>query len=159
MTATLSLATPTFWLRLSMVDRLMMPFKDLVFITSERDCPCSAFLPLVFVLHKEVSAVLDMPAFDAALGDGAAAECRLILAPRWNMTGRPPAGRKVGFLDRHHIYMAFVDPFSGNLAWTGTIFSVLGSATRQSRTWSSGPARTAVAGRLSTSALGLPAKF
>ena len=111
MTATLSLATPTFWLRLSMVARLMMPFKDLVFITSERDCPCSAFLPLVFVLHKEVSAVLDMPAFDAALGDGAAAECRLILAPRWNMTGRPPAGRKVGFLDRHHIYMAFVDPF------------------------------------------------
>ena len=54
MTATLSLATPTFWLRLSMVARLMMPFKALVFITSERDCPFSAFLPLVFVLHKEM---------------------------------------------------------------------------------------------------------
>jgi hypothetical protein len=88
-----------------MVARFMMPFKGLEFITSERDCPCSAFLPLVFVLHKKVYAVIDMPAFDAALGDGAAAECRLILAPRWNVTGGPPAGRKVGFVDSPpHLY-------------------------------------------------------
>ena len=116
MTATLSLATPTFWLRLSMVARLMMPFKGLEFITSERDCPCSAFLPLVFVLPKEAYAALDMQAFDASLGDGAAAKCHLILAPRWNVTARPPAGRKVGFVESSHIYLAFVGLFSGNLA-------------------------------------------
>jgi len=57
-----------------------------------------------------------MQAFDASLGDGAAAKCHLILAPRWNVTARPPAGRKVGFVESSHIYLAFVGLFSGNLA-------------------------------------------
>jgi hypothetical protein len=119
MDETLSKATPVFWARLAMIGRLLVQFKHAVHITSTRDCPGSAFPLLVMALRSCVLAVLDLPDFDITLGDGAAADSRDVLAPRWNMSGAKPPGRKVGFLDKHHIWMLLLDPFTRrlNLDW------------------------------------------
>jgi hypothetical protein len=111
--ATLSLATPTLMARLDLIGKLLGVFKFGVHITSARGCPGSAYFPLVIAVQNDVFLIFANPSFDLILGEGAADECRAILAPRWNLCGRRPQDtRKVGLIDKHHIHMFLADPYA-----------------------------------------------
>lgn len=49
------------------------------------------------------------------LGEGARAVIANMIRNRFNMDGNDPEGRKVGLLDRHHLFCYIVDPF--NWVW------------------------------------------
>ena len=48
---------------------------------------------------------------------GAAQQIWDVLAVRFNMNGKKPAGRKVGMLDELHLWCLMMDPFAGD--WRG----------------------------------------
>ncbi len=65
--------------------------------------------------------------FDHVLGTGSAKEIADMIRCRFNMDGSDPEGRKVGLLDKHHIWCFLCDPF--NYEWRST-FKIEGTLRR-----------------------------
>ena len=56
--------------------------------------------------------------YDRIMGEGAAQEVLDCIGMRFNMDGGPIPGRRVGLLDKHHLWCYFMDPF--NHLWRST---------------------------------------
>ena len=90
---------------------LTLIFKKVHLICSSEDTPISAFVILVYAMRNEISVALQAEQFDKFLGKGSAAEVAELIYPRFNLGGEHPVGRKVGLLNKFHLWAALCDPY------------------------------------------------
>ena len=102
----------SMWEKFEMLtSNLTIHFKAVQNICSRADFPLTAFVLLVQALKNELCRGLN-DEFDEVLGFGSKREVMDMIEERFNMDGIAPAGRKVGLLDRMHLYCYIVDPYS-----------------------------------------------
>ena len=101
---------------------LTVHFKVVQSLCSREDFPLSVYIVLVQALRNELNRGLNFNncEFNRVLGDGAAKEVADMIRERFNMDGLDISGRKVGLLDRHHLWCYLVDPF--NHQWRSTFY-------------------------------------
>ena len=90
-------------------------FKQAVLMVGKNDSPMSCVFPLVCALKNETSRIIGCDNFDGALGEGAGLATKALLAVRFNLTGKPPRGRKVGILDEYQLWAFLLDPYARQL--------------------------------------------
>ena len=94
-----------------LTSKLTIHFKEVQKICSRADFPLSAFVLLVQALKNDVCRGLT-DEFEEILGTGSKKVVLDMIEERFNMDGNDPTGRKVGLLDRLHLYGHLVDPYS-----------------------------------------------
>lgn len=97
---------------MSTTEAIFEPFEHVVHMTSTTNSPMSAYYACAIALLNDVEVIFEKPVFDEVLGAGASASSLTLVKPRFNFSGRPPPGRKVGLLDPHHLWAFTLDPFS-----------------------------------------------
>ena len=114
--ALLDECTPLNIRRLGRALTLFAPYKVANKMTSCRETPMSAYLPIVHALRNELNASLrTLPDWDSVFCHGSREQIADSNRPRFNFTGAPPNGRRVGLLDYYHIWCYLVDPFARDL--------------------------------------------
>jgi hypothetical protein len=119
----LNVATPQFFLRLQLATQWFVPIEHAQKLTSSQATPKSAYFPIVQALRNELYNVLEpsddngTPPFDEVFNHDAAEEAAAFIDRRFNMSGKPPVGAKVGLLDEHAIWCHLVDPFKEKLGY------------------------------------------
>ena len=102
----------SMWERFEMLtSNLTTHFKAAQKICSRADFPLSVYVLLVQALKNDLCCGLN-DEFDEVLGFGSKREVMDMIEDRFNMDGIAPGGRKVGLLDRMHLYGYLVDPYS-----------------------------------------------
>lgn len=96
-------------------------FKRIHKLCCMENVPLSAYLLLCQALRNHINKGLNAEGgrFDVLLGVGARDQVATMIRPRFNMTGSDPSCRKVGLLDKHHIWAFLVDPYSHS--WRSTL--------------------------------------
>lgn len=110
--------TPRLWQQLDRANAFFKIYKSANKLTSGKQMPMSAYLPIVQAMANELTAVLNETNagdFDTVFGAGAKAEIVSINRARFNMNGVPPPGSRVGFLDQYQIWAHLADPFRHHL--------------------------------------------
>ena len=100
-----------FWEQMEKLLELTGIYRRLNKIIVRTDVPASAMPLLVQATLNEILAVLTDDSFDEVLGAGSAKEVLDCIEGRFNMDGEKPPGRKVGMLDRHHLWAFICDPY------------------------------------------------
>jgi hypothetical protein len=103
-----------------MTDLLTKHFTKVQNICSKEQFPLALYIVLCQALRNELNISLNQNGgeFSRILGPGAAKEVATMITSRFNMDGLDPSGRKVGLLDRHHLWAFLVDPFNHELRST-----------------------------------------
>ena len=83
-------------------------------LSSRENTPLLAWVLIVQGTKNALDSQLhsDDDMIDRILGPGSSEEMSSIFRPRFNMDGKPPAGRIVGLLDDYHIWCFLCDPRS-----------------------------------------------
>ena len=81
-------------------------------LSSREDTPLSAWVLIVQATKNALDSQLhsDDGMIDRILGPGSSKEMDELFQPRFNMDGKPPAGRIVGLLDEYHVWSLLIDP-------------------------------------------------
>ena len=96
----------SMWERFEMLtSNLTTHFKAAQKICSRADFPLSVYVLLVQALKNDLCCGLN-DEFDEVLGFGSKREVMDMIEDRFNMDGIAPGGRKVGLLDRMHIWLS-----------------------------------------------------
>jgi hypothetical protein len=104
--------------KMGMLTKVTAIFKRVHLLCSRQDVPISAFILVVQAMRNELNVVIQNRQFDEVLGDGAAKELADMIRVRFNMSGDPPPGRKVGLIHFQYIWAYLVDPFQHEWRFT-----------------------------------------
>ena len=102
------------WPRLDIMTCITGVLSTAQHLSSREDTPLSAWVLIVQATKNALESQLhsDDGMVDQILGPGSSKEMDEIFQPRFNMDGKPPAGRIVGLLDDYHIWCLLCDPHS-----------------------------------------------
>ena len=89
-------------------------------ICSREDFPLSLYVVLVQAMKNDIEKGLakNNNEFGRVLGSKASKQVMDMIICCFNMDGMDPTGRKVGLLDRHHLWAFLVDPLNHSLRST-----------------------------------------
>lgn len=109
------------WERMNTLTTVTEKFKRIHKLCSRSDFPLSCYVLLVQGLRNGLNVALnaDDGKFGKVLGEGAGNEIAEMIRCRFNMDGSDPSGRKVGLLDKFHIWCFICDPFGHE--WRSTL--------------------------------------
>ena len=102
------------WLRMETFCKLSAHFLRVHKLCSRHDFPLSCYILLVQGMRNGINKTIteENCAFDHVLGSGLEKEIADMIRCCFNMDGSDPEGRKVGLLDKHHIWCFLCDPFN-----------------------------------------------
>ena len=114
--AALRLVNRDFWAKLHVLTQLFQVIEHGTKLVSSEKFPLSAYYPLVVAMRNEIHQVMKNSSgtrsFDSLFAVPGAKESILdSIDVRFNFAGVQPNGRKVGLLDKYHVWAYIVDPF------------------------------------------------
>ena len=114
--AALRLVSRDFWAKLHVLIQLFQVIEHGTKLVSSEKFPLSAYYPLVVAMRNEIHQVMKnssgTQSFDSLFAVPGAKESIFdSIDVRFNFAGVQPNGRKVGLLDKYHVWAYIVDPF------------------------------------------------